>query len=213
MDLYDLRQNYELGELRKEQLSPNPLKQFEQWLEQAIKTRDNLIEPYAMTLATSAKTGKVSARTVILRSVDQNGFVFYTSYESLKAKQISENPYVAICFYWYWLERQVRIEGNINKVSPEVSEAYFKSRPYENQISAWVSEQSAMVDDRTVLEKRVARLKQKYPENQVPLPEFWGGYSIEPKNFEFWQGRPGRLHDRFLYKKQDHKWNIARLCP
>ncbi len=212
MDLSNLRQDYELGELSKEQLRPDPFKQFEEWLKQAISTNDNLIEPYAMMLATSSKQGKPFVRTVILRSFDKKGFVFYTNYLSPKAQQISENPYVAMCFYWYWLERQVRIEGKAKKVPREMSETYFHSRPYDNQISAWVSEQSAVVDSREALEAKFASLKQQYP-NKVPLPDFWGGYCVEPENFEFWQGRPGRLHDRFLYGKQGQKWNIVRLCP
>ncbi len=212
MDLSNLRRDYKLGALKKKQLHPDPLQQFEHWLEHAIKTSTNSIEPYAMTLATCDKQSRVSARTVILRSFDKKGLVFYTNYESLKAKQISENPYVALCFYWHWLERQVRIEGKISKTSREVSEAYFKSRPYENQIAAWASKQSATVENCEVLETNFARLKQKYP-NQVPLPDFWGGYCVEPESFEFWQGRLGRLHDRFLYSKQDKEWYIIRLCP
>ena len=213
MELSDLRRNYKFGVLEKEQLHPDPLEQFGKWLEQALKTSTNSIEPYAMTLATSNKQGRVSARTVILRSFDKKGFVFYTNYESLKAKQINENPYVALCFYWYWLERQVRIEGKISKTSREVSEEYFKTRPYENQIGAWASEQSAIVENRELLETNFAKLEQKHPKGQVPLPDFWGGYCVKPESFEFWQGRSGRLHDRFFYSKRGQEWCIKRLCP
>lgn len=208
----NLLQDYKLEILKKKHLHPDPLKQFEGWLEQAIKTSTNSIEPNAMTLATCDKQGRVSARTVILRSFDEKGLVFHTNYESLKAKQVGENPYVAVCFYWHWLERQIRIEGKMSKTSREVSEAYFKSRPYENQIGAWASEQSAIVENREVLEMNFAKLKQKYP-SQVPLPDFWGGYCVEPENFEFWQDGLSRLHDRFLYSKQDQEWYITRLCP
>ena len=187
MDLSNLRQDYKFGELSKEQLHPDPFKQFEEWLKQAINTNDNLIEPYAMMLATSSKQGKPFVRTVILRSFDKKGFVFYTNYLSPKAQQISENPYVAMCFYWYWLERQVRIEGKAKKVPREMSETYFHSRPYENQISAWVSQQSAVVGSREVLEARFASLKKQYPD-QVPLPGFWGGLLCRTRKFRILAG-------------------------
>lgn len=213
MDLTDFRKDYTQGVLTRKQLNSDPFKQFEQWLQKAITTKDNIIEPYVMTLATGNKQGKVFARQVILRNFTENGFVFYTNYQSLKAKQINDNSSVALCFYWYWLERQVRIEGKAIKTSREVSETYFKSRPYESQISAWVSQQSTVVNSREELEAEFENLKQKYPQGQVPLPDNWGGYCIKPENFEFWQGRPGRLHDRFFYENKNGMWYIVRLAP
>lgn len=207
-----LRKDYTKQGLREIDLSPDPVQQFKKWFEQAIAAQ--LPEPNAMTIATATKDGKPTARMVLLKDFDDRGFVFYTNYESHKGQQLTENPQAALVFWWAELERQVRIEGQVTQVSPQESDAYFHSRPVNSQLGAWVSNQSQEVASREVLEQRLAELQAKYAEQIIPRPPRWGGYRVVPSEIEFWQGRPSRLHDRLLYRRQnDGSWLIKRLSP
>ncbi len=211
MSIADLRKSYNLAGLRRADLEANPIRQFQKWLQQAIEAQ--LLEPTAMTLATTDKNGRPSSRMVLLKGLDERGFVFYTSYESRKARELQENSNAAIVFYWAELERQARVTGAANRIPRAESEAYFKTRPRGHQLGAWVSTQSEVIARRAVLEDRLKQFEQKYP-NAVPLPPYWGGYVLAPVEIEFWQGRPNRLHDRFRYTKQaDGNWLIERLAP
>ena len=209
----DLRQNYTLAGLSEADLDADPLKQFGVWFQQALDA--DLIEPNAMTLATATPDGKPTARIVLLKGVNQGGFVFYTNYESQKGQQLIANPYAALVFLWDKLERQIRIEGEVEKLATEESEAYFHSRPKASQLGAWASAQSRVITNRQVLEQQLADLETKYKgDATIPLPEHWGGFRVIPNRIEFWQGRPSRLHDRLIYDLQaDGSWQIARLSP
>jgi pyridoxamine 5'-phosphate oxidase len=207
----DIRKAYRAGALNESDVLKNPIEQFKVWLQEAIDA--GLLEPTAMTLATATKGGRPSARTVLLKNVDEQGFVFYTNYESRKANDIATNPQAALLFFWDRLERQVRIEGRIKKASREQSETYFKSRPHGSQLGAWVSKQSEVIESREVLEEKMRKLENTFSEGNVPLPEFWGGYVLAPETVEFWQGRPSRLHDRLKYSKVFDGWKIERLSP
>ena len=211
MSLADLRQNYTLETLELHDLNPDPIEQFRTWLEDAIDAK--LLEPNAMTLATVNERGQPSARVVLLKGLDARGFVFYSNYESSKAREMAENSNVALVFNWLGLERQVRIQGEVQKVSREESLVYFRSRPHASQLGAWASHQSRVIEGREVLEERLAELQSEYQEGEVPLPDFWGGYAVRPHTVEFWQGRPSRLHDRFLYAQAGEGWKIERLSP
>ncbi|MCS6989638.1 MAG: pyridoxamine 5'-phosphate oxidase [Chloroherpetonaceae bacterium] len=218
LSISDLRKDYTLGGLQEGDLDPNPFKQFEKWFQDALeaqKKRDvAFFEANAMTLATATKDGKPSARVVLLKHLDDRGFVFFTNYESRKGQELAENPFAALCFHWELLERQVSVMGRVEKISREESEAYFKTRPLGSRIGAWASKQSAVISGRGELLKRVAEIGLKYPTGDVPLPPFWGGYRVLPDEFQFWQGQPSRLHDRFRYLKQlDGSWKIDRLSP
>ena len=207
-----LRREYTWGGLRRKDLNPDPILQFQHWFKQALEAQE--IEPHAMTLATAAKDGQPSARTVLLREADQRGFVFYTNYESRKGKELEENPKAALAFYWPVLERQVCITGHVTKISRGESEAYFRSRPLGSQIAAWVSRQSQVVENREVLDDAVKEKTNQFQNKDIPIPHHWGGFLLIPQTIEFWQGRPSRLHDRFCYTKQaDGKWKIDRLYP
>lgn len=190
----------------------DPFRQFADWLQAAIDTKH--VEPNAMTLATATPDGMPSARVVLLKGFDREGFVFFTNYNSRKGHEIAANPSVALCFYWDKLSRQVRVEGTIQQLETAKSDAYFQSRPRDSQIGAWVSEQSTVIANRTILEEREASIKQQYEGQKIPRPQYWGGYCVKPHNIEFWQGRPSRLHDRLRYSIQDDgKWIIQRLAP
>jgi pyridoxamine 5'-phosphate oxidase len=212
MSLADLRKSYTLGGLRRADLNPDPIAQFNRWMEQALDAQ--LLEPTAMTLATADETGRPSARIVLLKGVDGRGFLFFTNYESRKGRELMENPHAASVLYWAELERQVRITGTVTKAPAEESEKYFKSRPRGHKLGAWVSSQSEVIANREVLESRLARMEAQYPGEEIPLPPHWGGYFLAPDDIEFWQGRPDRLHDRFRYARQsDKSWLIERLAP
>tara|TARA_B110000037_G_scaffold164425_1_gene185919 strand:+ start:76 stop:711 length:636 start_codon:yes stop_codon:yes gene_type:complete len=211
MDLTFMRQGYQNEGLSKEELSPDPFLQFEAWFKEANETEPI---PNAMSLATVNLSGAPMMRTVLLKLFDDNGFVFFTNYKSRKAEQISENQNVAVLFNWVALERQVSINGVAEKVERSESLKYFMGRPRGSQLGAWVSDQHSVLSSRKILEMKLDEIKRKFGENEIPLPEFWGGFRIKPKRFEFWQGRPNRLHDRFLYSKiDDESWKIERLAP
>jgi len=212
MSIANLRKEYTKGALSEKDLEQNPFKQFEKWFEEAKAA--GIEEPNAMALATATKDAKPSIRTVLLKGVDERGFVFYTNYESRKGKELAENPNAALCFHWQPLERQVSIMGMVEKVSREESEAYFRSRPLTSRYGAWASHQSEVIAGKAELLKRAAEMALKYPTGDVPCPPFWGGYRLLPNEIQFWQGQPSRLHDRFRYLKQpDGTWKIDRLSP
>lgn len=207
----DIRKTYQKQSLSEADVDANPLSQFEKWWLEA--TSSHVDEVNAMVLATSDKNGRPSARTVLLKGISDEGFIFFTNYNSRKAAEIHENPRAALVFFWKELERQVRIEGIIKKVSEADSEAYFRSRPPESQIGAWVSPQSSVIPSRSFLEDEQHRFEEKFSDGDIPKPPFWGGYVVIPESVEFWQGRPGRLHDRLLYTRKETEWMIGRLAP
>lgn len=209
----DLRKNYTLTGLSEADVDVNPIKQFQTWFQQALDA--DLLEPNAMTLATANADGKPSARIVLLKGVSENGFVFYTNYQSQKGKQLIANPYGALVFLWKELERQVRIEGKVEQLSPQESETYFHSRPKASQLGAIASPQSQEIANRDVLDQKLVDLQTQYQNDAtIPRPESWGGFRVIPNRIEFWQGRPSRLHDRLVYNLQDDRsWQITRLAP
>ena len=206
-----MRQGYEDAGLTREQLNSDPFLQFEAWFSEANNSEPI---PNAMSLATVSRSGAPMLRTVLLKLFDENGFVFFTNYKSRKADQIAENPNVATLFNWVALERQVSIIGVAEKIDTSESLKYFLSRPRGSQLGAWVSDQKSVLSSRKILEMKLDEIKRKFAKGKIPLPDFWGGYRIKPDSFEFWQGRPNRLHDRFLYSKSDNEsWCIERLAP
>ncbi len=211
MGIADLRKEYTRHGLSETDVDPDPLRQFQCWFDQAVEA--GLIEPNAMTLATAAPDGRPSARMVLLKGVDGGGFVFFTNYESRKGTELTANPWAALVFYWPELERQVRIEGCVERIAPDESDAYFASRPNGSRIGAWASRQSSVIGSRAELEQRVAELEQFYAGREVPRPPFWGGFRVIPDTIEFWQGRPNRLHDRLRYWRDSSRWIIERLSP
>ena len=198
--------------LDEKSIDRDPIKQFQVWLDDAIAAKIFLAE--AMTLATATPDGKPSARMVLLKQVDNDGFVFFTNYHSPKATQLDVNPYAALVFYWSALDRQVRVEGSVVRTSAEESRDYFQTRPRESQIGAWASEQSEVISGRDVLEHRAQELENLYCDREIDCPEHWGGYRLRPERIEFWKSRLGRLHDRILYQRApDGGWTISRLAP
>lgn len=235
MAIADLRKDYTLGTLHRAALAADPLAQFQHWFADAAAAKSpggwlrrvgigfykwvlmvfgaRPVDPNAMALATVGADGKPSVRTVLLKGVDERGFVFYTNYESRKGRELDGNPNGALVFYWSDLERQVCVSGPVVKISREEAEKYFQSRPRGSRIGAWASTQSEVVPDRAFLEARWRELEARYPQD-VPLPPFWGGYMLKPERIEFWQGRASRLHDRFSYQRgADGKWKLERLSP
>lgn len=207
-----IRREYARAALDESELHPDPLEQFRLWFAQALDAA--VWEPNAMTLATATPDGRPSARIVLLKGVDGEGFVFYTSHESDKGRELEANPRVALVFYWPELERQVRVTGVARRVAREESEAYFRSRPHGSRIGAWASPQSRVIPDRAALEDRLAEVMERFSGEEIPLPPFWGGYRVEPESVEFWQGRPSRLHDRLRYElRVDGGWGVERLAP
>ncbi len=211
MDLSDFRKEYAAHGIDRHELHAEPLAQFKAWFDQA-KTA-GVVEPNAMVLSTLGLDGFPSSRTVLLKAADERGFSFFTNYDSKKGEEIAANPRVTLLFPWFSLERQIHITGSLIKTSDEESVAYFARRPYGSQLGALASDQSDVIADRKVLEARLADLKAKYPEGQVPKPPHWGGYRLVPTSFEFWQGRTNRLHDRFHYSLNKGVWDIVRLSP
>jgi pyridoxamine 5'-phosphate oxidase len=212
MNLDDLRREYTRRGLREEDLAAEPFSQFRAWFDEIA--RSGVREPNAMTLATATPDGRPSARMVLLKGFDARGFVFYTNFESRKGGELTANPYAALVFFWVELERQVRVEGRVERVSAEESDAYFASRPEGSRLGAWASQQSAVLPGRAPLEARYEELERRYDGREIPRPPFWGGYRVVPESVEFWQGRENRLHDRLRYRRQtDDSWVIERLSP
>ncbi len=210
VDLLKLRREFTSNGIRRTELDPNPFAQFESWMAQA--TQAGLTLPNAMSLAT-ADSDEIGIRTVLLKSFDEQGFVFFTNYNSKKSKQMTGNPKAALLFPWLDLERQVKISGVVEKISTLDSIKYFASRPKDSQLGAWASDQSSQLSSRQVLLSQFESMKAKFNKGEVPLPDFWGGYRVVPRTIEFWQGRENRLHDRFVYKKEGNTWGVERLAP
>jgi pyridoxamine 5'-phosphate oxidase len=206
-----IRRDFANRPLEESCLLGDPFDQFAQWMEEAVNSQ--ILDPYAMCVSTVGNDLWPSSRIVYLRDVAEGGFVFYTNYDSHKAKDIAENPFAAINFHWSELERQVRIEGGVKKITEEKSDAYWASRPRESQVSAWMSDQSQPVGSREELELRKSAILQRFEGVEIPRPIHWGGYVVVPERVEFWQGRPNRLHDRLVYLKQTNEWKVVRLNP
>jgi pyridoxamine 5'-phosphate oxidase len=211
MNLSDVRRVYAMGGLQEEDLAPGPIEQFQRWLALAAEADPN--DYTSMTLATADREGRPSARIVLLKGCDERGFVFYSNYQSRKGREMEENPFVALLLYWPAFERQVRIEGRVEKTSREESEAYYRTRPRGSRLGAWASRQSTVIGGRAELEEQVRALEERFPDD-IPLPDDWGGFRVVPERIEFWQGRPDRLHDRLRYRRlPDGSWTIERLSP
>ena len=212
MSIADLRREYTQHGLSESEVDADPFAQFRAWFDHALAAQ--LPEPNAMTLATTTPDGKPSARVVLLKGFDQRGFVFYTNYHSRKGSEIEASGWAALVFFWPELERQVRVEGRVERVSPQESDDYFASRPAGSRLGAWASPQSQVIASRDVLEQRLSALTNQYADQDIPRPQHWGGYRVAPTAIEFWQGRPNRLHDRLRYRlSNDQRWLLERLAP
>jgi len=211
MSVADLRREYALARLDEGDVSPDPIAQFSRWFSEALAAE--VEEPNAMVLATATPEGSPSARVVLLKGVDERGFVFFTDYRSLKGAELEANPRAALVFRWSELERQVRITGGTARTDKEESEEYYRSRPLGSRLGAWVSHQSRPIPSRDVLERGLAEMERRFAGGEVPLPPHWGGYRVRPEAIEFWQGRPNRLHDRIRYVREKEGWRIERLAP
>ncbi|NJM38305.1 MAG: pyridoxamine 5'-phosphate oxidase [Akkermansiaceae bacterium] len=211
MDLADFRKEYSGRGLRREEMDANPIIQFSSWFQQA--TEMSVHEPNAMTLATVDEMGMPWQRTVLLKTCDERGFTFFSNYTSRKALHLNQNPQASLLFPWITLERQVIVQGRVEKISAEESLRYFSSRPRESQIGAWVSNQSEVIPSREFLAGKLGEIRQRFGDGEIPLPPFWGGYRVVPQQMEFWQGGPARLHDRFFYRLENGNWEIDRLSP
>jgi pyridoxamine-phosphate oxidase len=216
MSIEEMRKNYAMAGLNEQDIDRNPMVQFQRWFEEAQQPDlPDWVEVNAMTLSTADDKGKVTSRVVLLKGIESGKLFFYTNYDSTKGCQMKVNPRVSLCFFWPHLQRQVRIEGNVEKTDRAQSESYFQKRPRASQLGACVSQQSSMIENRQVLEQRMSELESEFAEAQVPCPDNWGGYEVSPIRFEFWQGRPSRLHDRVCFELQegDGAWSIQRLSP
>ncbi len=211
-DVAAIRTSYELGQLSEDEVAADAIAQFQRWFDDALENQ--VVEPNAMTLSTVSANGRPSSRIVLLKGVSESGFSFFTNYESRKGTELASNPYAALLFFWPELQRQVRIEGRVEQLSPEESEIYFQSRPKGSKLGAVVSPQSREIANRAVLDDQMIELEQLYKDTEtVPRPPHWGGYRLLPDLIEFWQGRGSRLHDRLVYKNKDNRWDIVRLAP
>jgi pyridoxamine 5'-phosphate oxidase len=210
--LQGMRKDYGIDSLSKNSVDPDPLVQFESWFKDAMKTEGN--EANVFTLSTLGEDKIPEGRIVLMKFYAEDGFTFYTNYESSKARQLEKHPYASMTFYWRTRERQVRVKGKITKVDPIISDEYYKERPVGSRLGAWASPQSQEIPDRAFLIDALDGVKKKFEgNNDVPRPDFWGGYLLEPTMVEFWQGRPNRLHDRIVYEKVDNQWGLKRLAP
>ena len=212
MSIDEIRERYSQAGLSETALNPDPILQFEQWLQEAAAA--GVFEPGAACLATASRQGEPSARMVLLKGVEERGFIFFTNYGSPKARELAENPQASLVVAWVELTRQVRISGSVERISREQSARYFETRPAGSRLSAWASHQSEVIDSRQVLEERMQRLRTRFGDGEIPLPPFWGGYCLSPTRIEFWQGRPDRLNDRLRYRRQaEAQWVLERLAP
>ena len=211
MSIADIRKDYQLKSLSEHEVDQNPFAQFSVWWNEAVQS--DIIEVNAMALSTVTSTGKPSSRIVLLKGYDEQGFVFFTNYSSDKGQQLTQNHFAALLFFWKELERQVRIEGVVSKVSEEESDAYFNSRPAGSRLGAWASPQSQKISYREVLNNELIKFTEQFDQENIPRPAHWGGYRVKPTRIEFWQGRSNRLHDRILYEQDNDTWQISRLAP
>lgn len=209
--LNEIRRDFSGKPLDEQSVKKSPIEQFDVWFEEAVDAQ--LLDPYAMSITTVSTDGQPSTRIVYMRGISEDGFVFYTNYNSDKGQNLENNNKIALNFFWGALERQIRVEGVVERVTDAVSDAYFNNRPRESQIGAWASNQSSVIGDRKELEDKVAFYTEKFKGVDVPRPQHWGGYLVKPSKVEFWQGRPSRLHDRIVYSKNQGNWKLSRLAP